>query len=117
MSAHAARLAYHRICWPFLADQPSNAANISFTHNAGYELLEVRSGCGLWPMRRFEDQAPNGSLEAVRREAIDVFTRARGEDGREKRRNAQKLSEEFKAIWKDGGRGWDELKKILALVD
>ncbi|KAI5115708.1 hypothetical protein M0805_003487, partial [Coniferiporia weirii] len=42
------------ICWPYESDQPTNAANISLTHNAGYELLEVRTGNGLRPLHRLD---------------------------------------------------------------
>ena len=67
-------------------------------------------------MRRFNDRAPEGTLEAVRKEALEVFTKARGVDGMEKRRNAQRLKEEFAAVWEDGGRGWEGLKRLLSFI-
>lgn len=78
----------------------------------------MRSGCGLWPIRRLNDRAPEGTHEAVRREALDVFTKARGEDGLEKRRNAQRLKIDFDDVWKEeGGKGWEELKRVFALIE
>ncbi|KAI5117421.1 hypothetical protein M0805_004052 [Coniferiporia weirii] len=104
------------ICWPFEIDQPINAANISLTHNAGYELLEVRTGHGLRPLHRLEGRAPEGTIAAVRREAAEVFTKARGEDGAEKRANAQRLAKAFAQYWEEGGQGWEELGKVVSVL-
>ncbi|KAI5117423.1 hypothetical protein M0805_004054 [Coniferiporia weirii] len=104
------------ICWPFEIDQPINAANISLTHNAGYELLEVRTGHGLRPLHRLGGRAPEGTIAAVRREAAEVFTKARGEDGAEKRANAQKFAKAFAQYWEEGGEGWKELKKVVDVL-
>ena len=102
-----------RICWPFEADQPANAANITFVHGAGYELFEVRSGHGLRPIHRLGDKTPAGTLEAIRQEANDLLTKARGEDGQAKRRKAQWFSEQFAKNWEEGGVAWQELKKFV----
>ncbi|KAL5488485.1 hypothetical protein ACEPAI_6603 [Sanghuangporus weigelae] len=102
------------ICWPYDADQPANAANIASVHGAGYELFEVRNGDGLRPVHRLGDKAPACSLEAVRQETVDVFTKARGKDGEAKRAKAQWFGEHFAKTWEEGGEGWIELEKIVA---
>lgn len=84
----------YRICWPFEADQPANSANLTINHNVAYELFEVRTGQGLRPVHRLNDKKPEGTIDAVRREAFGVFTKAQGEDGEEKRKNVQKISED-----------------------
>ncbi|PAV19567.1 UDP-Glycosyltransferase glycogen phosphorylase [Pyrrhoderma noxium] len=102
------------IIWPFDADQPGNAANITMTHNAGYELYEVRNGLGLRPLHRLGNKSPEGTVEAVRREIREVLDKARGEDGKIKRENAQKLSVKFSEMWdEENGSGWRDLKKLV----
>ena len=104
----------YRILWPFDADQPGNAANVSITHNAGYELYEVRNGLGLRPLHRLGDKAPEGTVEAVRREIREVLDKARGDDGKIKRENARKISVKFSEMWdEENGSGWKDLKKIV----
>lgn len=106
-----------RICWPFDADQPANAAHITHTHDIAYELFEVRCGHGLRPIRRLSDWMPSGSLEAVRKEAKTVFEKARSEDGERKRTNARRLGSALAKGWDEGGENWEELKKITRLLD
>ncbi|THH12091.1 hypothetical protein EW145_g231 [Phellinidium pouzarii] len=104
------------ICWPFDADEPVNAANISVTLDVGYELMEVRNGPGKGPIHRLGGRTPEGTVDAVRREAIEVFTKARGEDGRVKRANVQRLREIFAHHWEEGGAGWTELKRLTDIL-
>ncbi|KAL5488481.1 hypothetical protein ACEPAI_6599 [Sanghuangporus weigelae] len=101
------------ICWPYDADQPTNAVNVSFVHEVGYELFEVRNGHGLRPIHRLGNKSPTGTHGAVRQETIDVFTEARGKDGEAKRAKAQWFSEQFAKFWQETGEGWAELKKIV----
>ncbi|KAL5527981.1 hypothetical protein ACEPAG_6782 [Sanghuangporus baumii] len=101
------------ICWPFDADQPTNAANIVSVHGAGYELLEVRTGQGLLPIHRLGDMAPVGTLDAVRQEAIEILTKARGKDGEAKREKAQWFMEQFAKSWEEGGQAWIDMKKLV----
>ncbi|KAI5114647.1 hypothetical protein M0805_004150, partial [Coniferiporia weirii] len=105
-----------RICWPFESDQPINAANVSLTHNVGYELLEVRTGYGLRPLHRLGGRAPEGTIAAVRREVAEIFTKARGQDGAEKRANAQRFAKAFAQYWEEGGQGWEELGKVVGVL-
>lgn len=95
-----------RICWPFEGDQPVNSALLSTTHDAAFELFEVRSGeHGLKTIhRRGPDASPlSGTDDAAQREIRDVLTRARGPDGARKRANAMRLSEAINRGWDDGG--------------
>ncbi|PAV19566.1 UDP-Glycosyltransferase glycogen phosphorylase [Pyrrhoderma noxium] len=102
------------IIWPFDADQPGNAANISITHNAGYELYEVRNGLGLRPLHRLGDKTPEGTVEAVRREIREVLDKAIGDDGKIKRENARKLSVKFSEMWdEENGSGWKDLTRLV----
>lgn len=94
-----------------------NAVNVAINHKAGYELLEVRNGTGLRPMHRLGDRAPEGTIEAVRREATEILTKARGEEGLAIRKNAQKLGEELLNYWGPDGTGWKELQKIIDVVN
>lgn len=93
-----------------------NAANLSVMHNVAYELFEVRTGYGLRPIHRLGNKAPEGTLDAVRREARDVLTKARGEDGGIKRANALKMSKSISDSWKDGGVCWQEMRKIFDVL-
>lgn len=104
------------IFWPFDADQPINAALVSITHGAGYELIEVRQGHALRPMHRLNGRTPEGTVEALRKEAIDIFTKARGEDGKVRRMNAQRLGKQFAEYWAPNGDGWKELQRIADVL-
>lgn len=79
-------------------------------HNAGYELLEVRQDVALQPMHRLGGKAPVGTVEALRKEAFELFGKARGEDGNARRSNAGKLGKQFSELWEKGGLGWRELQ-------
>jgi len=113
------------ICWPIHSDQPFNAAQLSVNLNVAYELLEVRSGPnGYLPMRRFFDSQASGTgrernqpvsgseghlqltgtLDAVKHEFREVLEKARGEDGKVKRRNALKIREQMRTGWIEGER-------------
>ena len=105
-----------RICWPFDADQPANAAHVTVMHDVGYELFEVRCGHGLRPIRRLNDWMPTGTIDAVRREAADVFMKARGADGERKREKARALGKALASGWNEGGEHWLELEKIARLL-
>ncbi|EMD34231.1 glycosyltransferase family 1 protein [Gelatoporia subvermispora B] len=100
------------ICWPFTADQPTNAAHLSNDLNVAYELLEVRSGLGLRPIFR-TGKAPTGTVESVRAEAQELFGKAFEEDGAEKRANALKMKEAFARCWEEGGSSEKELRRLV----
>ncbi|KAI5117596.1 hypothetical protein M0805_004047 [Coniferiporia weirii] len=100
------------ICWPIMADQPYNAAQLTRL-NVSYELFEVRTGTyGLRPVHRL-GRAPVGTLEALREETRDMMTRAFGEDGREKRRNAERIRNQISGSWAEEGYCWKEIQGLL----
>lgn len=108
--------AFRSIFWPFEADQPMNAALVSIIHQAGYELIEARQGLALRPMHRLNGRAPEGTVEALRKEATEVLKKARGEDGQVRRMNAQRLGEQFASYWAPDGAGWKELQRIADVL-
>ena len=102
----------YRICWPFHADQPTNAIHLTENLDIAYELLEVRTGQGLKPIYR-TGKAPTGTLDAVREEAHCVFEQAFGEDGEHKRSKIQCLQESFADAWKEEGPADLALQRFL----
>ena len=93
-----------RILWPFAADQPANAAYLTDTLHAGYELIEVRTGPGLLPILRTGRKAV-GTVDAIRAEAREVLAKAFGSDGADKRTNVEKLQHAILGEWDEGGAG------------
>lgn len=85
-------------------------------HNVAYELFEVRNGHGLRPILRLGGATPEGTVDAVRREAREVMTKVRGEDGEQKRKNVRQLRDELARGWEAEGRSWVEVKRILDSV-
>ena len=105
-----------RICWPFAADQPTNAARLSSVLYVAYELFEVRTGeNGLKPIRRL-GRAPVGTIEAVREEAHTVLDKAFGADGAGKRANAQALAREAAKAWDEEGPARRDLRRFVATL-
>lgn len=101
-----------RICWPFSADQPTAAAHVTENLKAAFELFEVRTGLGLQPIHR-TGQTPKGTREAVGEEIRRVLDAARGEKGKELRKNAERLKGEFAAAWEEGGTAKNALREFL----
>lgn len=94
-----------------------NAANVTINHNAAFELFEVRTGEALTrPIYCLGGRVAEGTHDAVHTEAIDVFTKARGEHGRIIRENARRLGVQLVKHWAPGGDGWKELQKIVAVL-
>ncbi|KAH8110135.1 UDP-Glycosyltransferase/glycogen phosphorylase [Phellopilus nigrolimitatus] len=104
------------ICWPFDADQPSNAANLTITHGLGYELFEIRSGHGLRPVHRLGGHTPEGTVDAIEREIRDVLIKARGTDGQNKRANVKRFREALAKNWEQDGTCWNEIEKLFAAL-
>lgn len=87
-------------------DQPINAAMLTCTHNAAFELIEVRSGKnGTKPLLRFEntDYKPSFTVDAVRAEIEGLLVKIKGEEGRMVRYNFEKLCDDMSSSWEDGG--------------
>ncbi|KAJ7210379.1 hypothetical protein GGX14DRAFT_550973 [Mycena pura] len=90
------------ICWPFDADQPAAAKHLTHNLNVAFELVEVRTGLGMKPSYG-SDKVPEGTREAVGREIRAVVADCRGETGKEKRKNAERLRAELLEAWSVGG--------------
>lgn len=90
------------ICWPFAAEQPLNAIQLTENLGVAYELLEVRTGDGLRPIYR-TGKAPAGTLDAVRAEAAAVLDKAFGADGEAKRAKVRELRETSLRLWAPDG--------------
>jgi hypothetical protein len=103
-----------RICWDFIGDQPIVAATLSANLHVAYQLVEVRTGKqGMKPLYR-TGKAPEGTLEAVRREIIDVLDKMGGQDGATKRAGAEKIRDALIATTQEGGQG---RKALISLLD
>lgn len=116
---HTIHLSYltlsSRICWPFQADQGTNAASFSSESDIGYELFEVRTGPGLLPVHRL-GRAPTGTIEAIRAEAVATLDKAFGEDGKRKRANIEKMREKISNVWSPGGSCTRELQGLADTI-
>lgn len=104
------------IAWPYAIDQVTNAVHISSVLNVGYELVEVRSGeMGLKTVYR-TGKAPEGTIDAVRREAKTTLELARGSDGAVKRENAQVIKQQLAEAWAEHGPAFQAFKRLLSDV-
>ncbi|KAF8577021.1 glycosyltransferase family 1 protein [Ramaria rubella] len=99
------------IAWPLDADQPINAAYLTLTLDVAFEMIEVRTGYGLKPLRR--GVTPAGTVEAVAKEARDIVLRLRGPEGVRKRKNAELLRDKLRGEWEEGGDARKNLQRFL----
>ncbi|EIN06277.1 UDP-Glycosyltransferase/glycogen phosphorylase [Punctularia strigosozonata HHB-11173 SS5] len=105
------------IAWPQAIDQVVNAVHISTNIKAGYELFETRSGeMGLKAILR-TGKTPEGTIDAVRREAKEVLELARGPDGQTRRANAIKVKEEMAQAWNEDGPAFTDFRKLLGDIN
>ena len=104
------------IFWPCDSDQPVNAAYMTDILQAGYELIEVRTGFGLKPMLR-SGRTPIGTLDAIRAEAREVLKCAFGEDGARKREKVQALQRAVLGEWKEDGGSRADMVAFLESLD
>lgn len=102
-----------RIAWPFMADQPYNAAHLSENLQAAIELIEIRSGeHGSKPLRR-NRRATKGTRQGVREEFLGVIDDIRGAKGTVLRGAVERLRSEYAEAWEDGGDAKLELQAFL----
>ncbi|KAK7437849.1 hypothetical protein VKT23_018286 [Stygiomarasmius scandens] len=107
-----------QIYWPQAADQPPNAATVTFEHKAGFELIQVRTGeRGTGRPYRFKDadlkDVPTFTVEAVREEIRDVLNKLKSDEGLVVRKNFEKMSKEFLSGWDEGGEARDSVERFL----
>ncbi|KAJ7106171.1 UDP-Glycosyltransferase/glycogen phosphorylase [Mycena epipterygia] len=102
------------ICWPFEADQPAAAKHLTQNLNVAFELVEVRTGLGLTKPSYGSDRVPRGTREAVGSEMRGVIDEMRGEIGKEKRRNAERVKVELGKAWSEEGPAKVSMRAFLA---
>ncbi|KIK52853.1 glycosyltransferase family 1 protein [Collybiopsis luxurians FD-317 M1] len=105
------------IYWPYSADQPYNAAR-TCQHNAGFELVEVRTGerGTQRPYRakdRLESQSPSFSVSAARDEFRQLLGRIEGDEGRVIRANFERLGQLMDKTWNEGNEAKKNLNAFL----
>ncbi|THH15314.1 hypothetical protein EW146_g5139 [Bondarzewia mesenterica] len=107
------------ICWPIHADQPQIAAAVTLDLDAGFELLEVRTGEHATKTPRRFGTGDNGKCvlsgtpEAIREEMEALLEAMRGEEGRRKRGNARAVKERMAKAWAEGGSATLELERLF----
>ncbi|KAK7463059.1 hypothetical protein VKT23_007645 [Stygiomarasmius scandens] len=117
----ALRYKVPQIFWPFAGDQAYNAALLTRTHKAGFELFSIRSGAkGTQIPYVFQisgQPIPTFTVEAVREEIRKLVVRMKGEEGKEARRNLARVADEYLKGWDEDGvarRGMEEfLRKFV----
>ncbi|KZT56679.1 glycosyltransferase family 1 protein [Calocera cornea HHB12733] len=94
------------IAWPVAADQPQNARWMSEVLETAFELLQVRTGIDQKKAFRGGLNGTDiiGTEEAIKAEMRDVLHRARGEEGRRKRANANKAKQLIHDAHMPGGQ-------------
>ncbi|THV01911.1 UDP-Glycosyltransferase/glycogen phosphorylase [Dendrothele bispora CBS 962.96] len=109
-----------QIFWPFAADQPHNAALMSRTHRAGFELFNVRSGENgtkipyVFKHEMSNYSVPTFTLEASKAEIRDLITRLQGEEGSRVRENFERLADKYVRGWDKHGEARRNMEAFLA---
>ena len=103
----------HRIAWPFEADQPATALQLT-SMNLAIELLQVREGeHAVKPLRR-NGKAAAGTRQAVGVEIREVIDLCRGPKGNEMRRNVESIKSELRKAWDADGPARKEIHSFLS---
>ena len=80
-----------------------SAVHVTDNLQAGYELIECRNGTeGMKPIYR-NGKTAQGTIEALKSEALDILRKAFGEEGEQKRDNLHRVAEAMRREWDDGG--------------
>ncbi|KAK7029551.1 hypothetical protein VNI00_014428 [Paramarasmius palmivorus] len=104
------------IFWPIGADQPLISALLTLTHEAAFELVEVRTGehGTKKPYRCNSDgMSPKFTLQSAKEEFHRVLKSIRGEEGQRVRSNFLQLAEQIEKTWDDGGEAREQLEFFL----
>jgi hypothetical protein len=100
--------------WPFSADQPANAALLSITHDAAFELLSVRAGDGArQPLRMRGKGTVDFSVDGMRKEVRALLDKLKGPEGTRVRANTLRLGEELDKSWHEGGQANEDAERFL----
>jgi hypothetical protein len=104
--------------WPFIGDQPGNAALLSIMHNAAFELLSVRERAGARQPLQMDSKKPvDFSAEGARKETRELLVKLKGPEGERMRANAGRLDVELDKLWEEGGEARENLQGFFANVD
>ncbi|KAF5368908.1 hypothetical protein D9758_003081 [Tetrapyrgos nigripes] len=103
-----------QIFWPFGGDQSYNAAQMSRTHKAAFELFNIRSANSQTPFI-FEnsDRPPTFTLDAVKDEIKNLIVKLRGEEGSIARNNLRRLADEHCKGWEENGEARQNLEAFM----
>ncbi|KAF9525723.1 hypothetical protein CPB83DRAFT_771472 [Crepidotus variabilis] len=104
------------IVWPLGADQPINAILVTLVHRVGFELMTVRTGeKGRMKPYTISEQCDWGkfTVEDSRNEVNMLLGKMKSEEGREVRRNVERIKREIAGLWADGGEARGELEKFF----
>ncbi|KIJ46305.1 glycosyltransferase family 1 protein [Sphaerobolus stellatus SS14] len=96
---------------------PAIATSLSLVLNVSYQLVETRTGAGLKPLKRGplkRGVKPEGTLEAIEKEARWILADARGPNGKIKRQNAEAIKVKMGKAWKEGGEAITQLRELLS---
>ncbi|KAK7463062.1 hypothetical protein VKT23_007648 [Stygiomarasmius scandens] len=113
----ALRYKVPQIFWPFAGDQPYNAALMTRTHKAGFQLFNVRSGDKgtqiPYVFQNSDQPAPTFTVEAVREEIRALVVRMKAEEGQEARRNLERMADEYLRGWDKDGEARRDMEEFL----
>ncbi|KAF9260362.1 UDP-Glycosyltransferase/glycogen phosphorylase [Marasmius fiardii PR-910] len=102
------------ILWPFGTDQPYNAAMITLSHQAGFELLSVRREGGGIPFRcNGKQNEKMFTDEAVREEIRGLLPQLKGHEGQGVRSGAERLGRAILDSWNEGQESSRNLEHFL----
>ncbi|KAG9002475.1 hypothetical protein FRB94_003835 [Tulasnella sp. JGI-2019a] len=102
------------IFWPGSFDQPMHAAYLSQNLDCAFELMQVRTGKGA--AAPYRGGKVEGTSEAVAAEFKQVLADLKGEVGDHKRRNLQKLHQQFVDAMREGGQCEGDLRELLSIT-
>ena len=96
------------IFWPFVADQPLIAAQLTQELDVAFELLQVRVSANTLGKPTFRGPVVEGTAEAIGKEMREVLDALDEEEGQRKRANIERISQEMRIEWEaraEGGLG------------
>lgn len=95
-----------------MGDQPIAAMHLLHNLNVAFHLLQIRTGTGLQPL--YGGEVPVGTRVAMRAEFKQTLDDCRGEVGKEKRRNAERMRVELESAWAAGGSSAQAIEEFMA---
>ena len=113
IATHSSEIRIRRVCWPFAADQPMNAARLVHILDVAFELVEVRTGAASSKPIFATGQTPVSTLAAFEAELDDTLEAMYGAVGARKRANARKVREGLAGAWREDGEARRALERLL----